>query len=283
MVNGMLLFLGSQGDRVLVGAHLGQTELGLYAAVLLLIANPSSVLARYFGATFLPRVADKNTHDASFAASNELGGASLLLAIAMSGGFALVAPLAVNILYGHRFAQSATLFALVGILQSARFIRFWPNTIAIAGGQTGIVLANNLVRLVALPLGLLSVALFHSLEAVVACFIFGEFGALLTSVFLVNVGSVGGTARDLERFGLFALASGLILAWPAVLSRHDALGYGIVAASLGTVLVVGYREWPILVGIARTFTQRRRVPLWRRTKGASLAAGQSADFNELRE
>ena len=83
MLSGLLLFIGSQGDRVLVANRLGVAELGRYSAILLLIYYPSAVILRYMHVIYLPMVAagrdDAARRDE---VSDLLGGQTLLLALA---------------------------------------------------------------------------------------------------------------------------------------------------------------------------------------------------------
>jgi len=46
-LNGLLLFLGSQGDRLMVGSGLGAAALGHYSAILLLVYYPTSALSKF--------------------------------------------------------------------------------------------------------------------------------------------------------------------------------------------------------------------------------------------
>ncbi|MGH8338486.1 MAG: oligosaccharide flippase family protein, partial [Gammaproteobacteria bacterium] len=57
MLSGLVLFIGSQGDRIMVARQLGMSAAGQYAAVILLIIYPTSIVMRYTHAIFLPMVA----------------------------------------------------------------------------------------------------------------------------------------------------------------------------------------------------------------------------------
>jgi O-antigen/teichoic acid export membrane protein len=54
MLNGLLLFLGSQGDRLLIGKQVGLTELGYYSAALLLILNAVTIVRHIGGYCSVP-------------------------------------------------------------------------------------------------------------------------------------------------------------------------------------------------------------------------------------
>jgi O-antigen/teichoic acid export membrane protein len=97
MLSGLMLFIGSQGDRVVVANQLGIKALGQYSAVLLLIYYPSAMILRYMHAIYMPMIAAARSNLAEFTRVNQLlGSQTILLASAMSVGFAIVAPLAVT-------------------------------------------------------------------------------------------------------------------------------------------------------------------------------------------
>jgi O-antigen/teichoic acid export membrane protein len=216
MANGLLLFLGSQGDRVLIGNRLGLETLGYYSATLLLIMYPSAILMRFMTGMHMPLIAAaKDDPEREREAADRLAGQSLLLSIAMAAGFALVAPTVIVLLYGARFAQPALIVAAVGVLQTGRFLRLWPVTIALARGRSGIVLTSNLLRLAAFPLAYAATELGWGLLGILLAFTLAEFGSLiLTSAILVRHSGLR-LRDDLARVGAYVLASCLIVGWAA--------------------------------------------------------------------
>jgi O-antigen/teichoic acid export membrane protein len=249
LANGLLLFIGGQSDRVLIGNSLGMAELGHYSAILLLILYPSAMVQRYLTGTHLPVLsASRDDRQGQDKADNALGGQSLLLAVSMAVGFALVAPPLIVLLYGPRFAAPGLLVALIGILQCARFIRIWPTTIALAMGRSGIVLTNNVARLAGLPLAMGAITLGYSLPGVVGGFIVGELLALATAMTMVNYARKRGPFRDASRFMLFVAASVCAVGWAAVIGQFTLLGLGLIsAASLGLIVWVIQQERATIV------------------------------------
>jgi len=234
MLSGLLLFMGSQGDRVLVANRLGFAALGHYSAVLLLIYYPAAVILRYMHVIYMPMVAAGRDDDAQRDhASGRLGGQTQLLALGMAVGFAIVAPTAVTILYGARFTQSAMLVGMIGILQAARFLINWPSTVALAMGRTRTVLVGNLVRLLAFPGAFLGVALIGGLRGVVAGFIAGELISIAASLALLNRNMGRPLIRGFDRLAAFILASVAIVGWNVAIGRRSLAGeIGLLVASL---------------------------------------------------
>ena len=255
-LNGLLLFFGQQGDRVLIGASLGSATLGYYSAILLLIYYPTGMLTRFIVGVSLPPVARARNDPALFREeTNQLGGRTMLLALAMMFGFALVAPTFTVLFYGESFAQPLQLFALIGALQSARFLRTWLTTIANGIGRSTIILMNNVARLLGLAAALVVGRLFPSLELIVIAFILGEVASLLLALILLRRAGAVSISRELARVLIFlaGCAVATAAAWSLQAHWYVVLAGVAVAALLHAVLVVR-SEWKTiseLVELAR--------------------------------
>ncbi|MBS0331637.1 MAG: oligosaccharide flippase family protein, partial [Proteobacteria bacterium] len=238
MFNGVVLFFGSQGDRIFIGHEVGLRELGLYSSVLMLINAPSNIATRALSAFHLPRIsAEAGNAARQQQAASALGGVALLVSIGMSAGFTLVAPFAVPIIFGHVYAQSAFLLAAVGVLQTYRLIRLWPTTVALALGRSDLVLINNIIRLIAFPAAFLGVTLTHSLAGAVFGFSAGEFTAFGTATLMIGRASGWNVGRDMSRFATFAGVSAILVGWGYIVAHPSIAGVtGLAAASLGAVI-----------------------------------------------
>jgi O-antigen/teichoic acid export membrane protein len=214
-LNGFLLFVGSQGDRLIVANRVGPAALGHYSAVLLLILYPASALVRFVGGMHLPQIAAvRSDPERLDEAGQRLAGRALMLAIAMAAGFALVGPIATPILYGRRFAQGPLIFALLGAVQSARFFRVWPTTMALAMGRTIILTANNFARQLAFPVALVATFYYPSLASIVVGFLVGESIAIMVALALlarepaIKTGPEARRVRDFLLFAMTLIAAG---------------------------------------------------------------------------
>jgi O-antigen/teichoic acid export membrane protein len=248
LLNGFMLFIGSQMDRVVVGNQLGVTNLGLYSAVLLLVYYPSALLVRSIYAMFIPLAAAARDDVAGLRqTSARLGGVNVGLAICMAAGFAVVAPLLVPLLYGERFRQTALLIGLIGILQTTRFLITWPTAIALAMGRSRSVLATNTTRLCVVPGAFVGLKLMGGLEGVLIGFICGELASVIVSLFLLNRIIRARAFSGFDRLGLFVLVGATIVAWNLLLPKASLLT--VIALLVGTLLlgaVVLRREWRTL-------------------------------------
>ncbi len=237
VLTGVMLFIGSQSDRVMVGRLIGVKELGLYSAVILLIYYPSTVILRYVHILYVPLVAHARDDTAERdKVSETLGGQTQLLAIAMALGFAVVAPPMVTILYGGRYTQSALLVGLIGILQTTRFLINWPTTMALSLGRSGTVLASNIVRLLVFPGAFIGLWLVGGLPGVVVGFIAGELLSIATALLLLNRNMDHPWYSGFDRFILFILAGVVIVGWNLAAMHHWAADTKVMV-SLTIVLV----------------------------------------------
>lgn len=236
-LNGLLLFLGGQGDRLLVG-FLGPAELGKYSAVMLLVYYPANMLQRFMTNIHLPQIAGARNDPETFnLAARTLGGRTVLLSLGLMWGFALVGPTVAPLLFGEQYRQPAHIFALLGAIEGARFLRLWPTTIALSEGRTNIAMFDNMARLLALPLAALGLLITRDLEMILAGFIVGDYLALLTTLTLLTRATNVSITREAGRLIILALSSALGVAWSYAV---PAMNVPVMAALLvGTLLVIG--------------------------------------------
>lgn len=240
MLNGLLIFFGSQGDRVIVANGLGTAALGHYSAIVLLIFNPVSMMMRLALSFYLPQVVrSRETPEGYEAERDRLGGRVLLVSILVLAGFVVVAPIATPLLYGKSFTEPLLFFGLIGALQTAKFMRIWPSILATSIGRSTIILANNIARIVGLPIAMAANWYSPSLGAIVGGFFVGEILALLTSLSLLHRADAVDMRREIVRVGAFLLWSGVIVGWAWALPSHQpAIMLGLAVASVTAIALL---------------------------------------------
>jgi O-antigen/teichoic acid export membrane protein len=212
ILTGVMLFVGSQSDRVIVGNQLGVTSLGHYSAVLLLVYYPSSLFLSFIHAIYVPLIAGERDDPAGRnRVMDRLGGQAMLLALSMMTGFAVVAPIAVPVLYGARYREPALILTLIGILQMWRFLIVAPTTIALSIGKSRTVLAGNLVRLLVFPGAYIGLKTIGGLTGVVAGFAAAEAVAVFVETVLVSRDTSRPLVTGLDRLVVFVAACVAVL------------------------------------------------------------------------
>jgi O-antigen/teichoic acid export membrane protein len=238
MLNGLMLFIVLQGDRVIVGNQLGVTALGYYSAVVLLIYYPSYIVANYMHAIFIPVIAARrdSARDRNDV-SDDLGAQTMMLAVAMAVGFAIVAPPMIPVLFGVRFAQPALLVGMIGVLQVARFLLGWPTTMALAMGRSTTVLMSNLAHFLIFPGALIGLRLIGGLTGVVAGFTGAELIAVAVALSLLNHATHRNPWHGFDRLGVLMLTGVAIGVWNFALGARSLPGCGAMLV-VSVVLIV---------------------------------------------
>jgi O-antigen/teichoic acid export membrane protein len=273
MISGLLGFIASQGDRVLVAHQLGLKALGYYSAVMLLIYYPTALLIRYQYALNIPLIAAHRDNPAERErVVDRVGAQTALLAIGMAVGFAVVAPVAMPLLFGRRFAQTPLVVATIGCLQTARFLANWPSTVALAIGRSTTVLLSNIAQGLAFVGALAGFLLFGGLTGLVGGFIVGQLVAVAMAIGVVNWNLARPIGRRFDLVATCAVTYALIVAVDAALAdRHWLLLAGLAAACAAWIVWICRREAHVIgdgFRIARSAARR----FW---SGRKLARGRA--------
>lgn len=266
MINGLLIFIGGQGDRILISNRLGVAELGHYSAVILLIYYPSAMLMRFMTTMFLPRISAMRATAGWDRAYAALGGQTMLAGLAIQFGFVLVAPLAVRLLYGERFAVGWLVIALIATLQSARFVRMWPVTAAMGLGRSHIVMIGNAVRMIAFPAAFVGLMLLDGIEGIIAGFILGELLAFVLGLVMANRALEHPVFLGWARLFYFMAGSALLIAFILFQQRGGWTGAAVCGALLAiwaaSVIRAELKTVQDMLALVDRATGHRLVPGW---------------------
>lgn len=218
LINGPLLFFAAQVDRLFISRELGVAVLGVYSAVLVLITSPSNAIMRWLGTSFTPALAQAFHNEDRLATKGvayDFTALFVVSAFLMFAGFAAVGAEFTHLLFGSAFATSAPLVALVGLLQTLRYLRAWPSTFSIAVGASRGILISTIVRLLSLPLGYVGLEVLGGLPGLLTGFIAGEVIALVVSQLIVNRNAGRGLFEGVATTAVFCgLSAALILTLP---------------------------------------------------------------------
>lgn len=186
IMNGPIVFISGQADRILVGATMGLEQLGIYSAVIMLVYLPLGLLSRIVGTLFLPRLAEEFRDANSRDVEREFSGLVVALSLAAGCGFACIGPFAIDLIYGEEYSLSLIAAVLIGLAQATRFLRTWPMTLALASAKTRNVLLSNTLRLLSLPVAFAFGAIIGGLEGLALGFLIGESIALYLALLAFN-------------------------------------------------------------------------------------------------
>lgn len=236
LLNGGLLYLVTNGDRMLVANLFGINALGWFSAALLITLNPLLLVARTLQTLFLPVMAKAQDNRARlerlYAFVNDVCGVCVfgfVVAVALLGREIIV------LLYGQRYLQAVPLLLMLAIMQVIRLVRTVPALPAMAVAETTNPLYTNIVRAAFIPVSLLVGFHTRDLTLMIGVGIVGEAVATFAAMFLLRA-KVGLDTRPVAlRFtrdlAAMACLAGVILTdrWTWLLLFPAAVGvnYGV--------------------------------------------------------
>lgn len=244
LLNGVLLFIGMQGDRVMIANQVGIKAIGQYSAVLLLIYYPSSLLSRVFLAMFVPQVAAaRDDRAAQDKVCDRMAGQMTLLCMCIVMGFAAVAPPVVTVLYGHKYTQAALLVASIGVLQASRLMLNWPVAIAMGIGRSRLVFYSSVLWLLVFPAGWLGLKTIGGLQGVVTGFALGQIVSTAAAVALLSRALGEPTLKGMGRLARYTLVCAATALWSVVFERRLVLPAAVLLPlSVGLIWWIVERE-----------------------------------------
>lgn len=147
MLNGIVLVLSSQADRLIVGTMLSLTDLAIYGAASMLVTAFLTLLAKVAGDLSLPWISEtrdvpeeyRNRH-AIIGAAVSFGCVFVFAPIALLGGDIVV------LFFGYDFQGPDMMMAWLAVAMGLRFLRVWPIVIAMSFGDTITLMRSNVIR-----------------------------------------------------------------------------------------------------------------------------------------
>lgn len=180
LLNGMLLFLVMQGDKLIVGRELGMVALGIFGMGVTLTLTPTLILAKSTQNFFLPQLskAAAATDDAGLSRFDPIARATFQAALLngtmlVLGVFFLGIPL-VQLLLGDKYEALQPLLIWLAVQQGLRVFKSGPSTAAVARGVTSNAMWPNLLRVAAFPVIWWAVQRGGGLETVIVIAVMAE-------------------------------------------------------------------------------------------------------------
>lgn len=182
-LNGALMFLAMQGDRVIVALYFPAEALARFAIAAQLTLLPALIGARYVMASALPRLARLVDDPAEF--GREEAGLLVRAAAAAAGGvllFGVAGNAIVGVLYGGAYAVAPELFWLLALAAGLRLVRAVPGTALLACERTQLLFVSNLPRLLTVAIACGVAAAGGGLVALAAIAAAGEGASLVIAL-----------------------------------------------------------------------------------------------------
>lgn len=243
LLNGLVIFLSNQGDRIVVGAMNGMVELAGYVAIGSLTVGMSLFLAKLTGNLFLPILSAVKDDPVAFARRNQFCGAIsiALLAVTLIPMIILGKPL-VTLLFGAEYQIPSILAGWLSILAGARVLRCWPVVVALSIGFTRDILYANLIRVGGLCAAFWAVSSGYGVVGVAASMATGELSATLFALWRADRKNPAKGHTGLVLGGVFCALCGLAMVthltplqqggWPMLIVAAIA----VASVGIGTIM-----------------------------------------------
>ena len=187
VVNAFLMFLTFQADRMIVAGWFGWAEVGIYGVALQLASLPAQIAGRAAGSLLAPRLRVAMHEDNLHAVMRSAMKLHLALAGAFALGFALLAPFAIEMVYGADFRPSFALALALGLAAAFRILRTPHSQLAVASGRTADPAKANFWRAIALVPALGLAVIGQPLLTVALAAMGGELLATIRAHFLMQM------------------------------------------------------------------------------------------------
>ncbi len=192
LINGLLMFGIFQGDRFILGAAkkmfgsgYDMADVGLYSAAFMIAMIPALMCRRIFGFMALPILSKEQNSPQSFyeKACIFLQGLTVL-AIAFGVFMLLAGNELILFIYGEKYNITWPLIAWLSVFWTIGIMRGFPSNVAMALGNTIVLMQANIIRLVSL-IGIVFVVFYElNIAWIAAVGAIGELLAYFTSLLL---------------------------------------------------------------------------------------------------
>ena len=243
MINGFLMFIIMQGDRLVIGATFSPytlAELGVYSVAMTLIMTPRQMLTRVSTSLMLPILSATQDDLPQFTKRYRLCiQLSALIAAGIGVVFITAGTLLVTWLYGEKYAAVGGFIGWLSAMQTMRIIRTVPAIAGLARADSRQLMYTNLARATSLVL-LIAVAFAGKPLAWIAAAGFaGELVALtVATAIMANKHGLQAWATAGPTFASFAslgVAGGMVMFGA---DDHGVLMIGAATAIAGVFALI---------------------------------------------
>ncbi len=153
LINGILLFVITQGDRIAIGAFYSMSALGTFSVAVGLVAAAGNALVVVSKGVLLPVLSrTQDERDVFVERYRDTVRIMVILASLVGPMFIVFGRPFVIFVYGAKYVDAGILVALLGAAEAFRLVRLAPILTAMAKGDTTCALLSNVFRLVGVGL-----------------------------------------------------------------------------------------------------------------------------------
>jgi O-antigen/teichoic acid export membrane protein len=186
VLNGILIFGLSQGDRVVIASVLGVRELEIYGVVALLTSGIMLLFAKLTSAIYVPVLAEHAPGTATYLKRYEAcGAATALMSLAALIAFAFLGRDVVALAFGQKFSPEPLLVTLLAVQLALKNMRSWPQKALLANAQTSQLFLSNLIAALGLVAAFFAARAGYGIEGVAECVVAAEMLAVLHAIYVV--------------------------------------------------------------------------------------------------
>ena len=214
MVNGIVLMLSTQADRVLVGAYLGMTDLAQYTIAALLVSVPGSSLYRIVSTLALPWLSkEQDNHGAFQSKYDTLGHVVGLIAVTVFVPIALIGSDVIAFAFGSGYLGNWVLIGWLAVAMAIRFMRCRIVNALLANGNTKDLMLSETARIVGIVLAYFALVMGGGLLEVGICMCIGEIVAYVVCIIRLNALKTGPVQTHVSTYGsaMIALAVAIMV------------------------------------------------------------------------
>ncbi len=187
LVNGGLLFIIFNGEKIIVGRELGMVDLALFAMMFTLTLTPTLVLQNSTQSFFLPQLSKAQEDLPRFATLSHVTlQFALLIAVVLTVGIALVGPPVVGLLLGEKYYPGLPLLVWLAIVQAIRVAKVGGAIVSLAKAFTNNAMIANAPRVLAMPIAWVLVVQGYGLMTLIYLAILAEMIGYALSLYLAK-------------------------------------------------------------------------------------------------
>lgn len=187
ILNGVLMYIIMQGDKLIIGGNYNVATLGIYSAAFMISMVPALLIIKSMTSVILPLFSkQQNNFDKLYSHYLAVTNVVIFIAFVYSITFIMFGDLILSIVFGEQYYGYDKLMAALGIMWSFRIIRVASTLLAMAKGSTKVALVANCFRALVLGIVVFFAIKGYPIEFIAYCGCAGEILAILVSILLIK-------------------------------------------------------------------------------------------------